>query len=158
MEPEVNHAVLQYAQQYVGRKAGARGTCWDLAEEALKAAKAQTSNNLTDKKDFSAGAYVWGAGFIEIRDLQPGDIIQFENHVISIASENGIEHTRPHHTAIVESVGATEGEVTVLEQHVMPRPLEKVKRNKIYLKSGSYPGVGAVRVTGSTSFFHPMSR
>src|SRR3712207_6939702 len=58
-----------------------------LGEAALKNAGAQTSRDLGEVGEDTD--YVWGDP-IDLKDLQPGDILQLRNHLIKTRSE---EHT-----------------------------------------------------------------
>ena len=65
--------------------------------------------------------YVWGSR-VNLADVQSGDIIQFRNYhydrTIDTATSTDTDfQERPHHTAIVGSMGAN-GAITVLEQNV----------------------------------------
>ena len=68
--------------------------------------------------------YTWGTP-VTLATLQPGDIIQFRNYTYEsvvvtktdkATTTDELAQDRPHHTAIVESVGEN-GAVTVLEQN-----------------------------------------
>jgi hypothetical protein len=130
-ELTLNQKVLTWAQGRLGKKVG-KGECWDLGEQALQQAGAQTSNDLgpvTDDAD-----YVWGDA-IALKDIQPGDILQIRDHVIvttttedyTFKDGSGREQTsetkasRGHHTAIVNGQPDANGAVRTLEQHVKPK-------------------------------------
>jgi hypothetical protein len=133
-----NQKVLLWVQGKVGKKVG-RGECWDLGEEALKQAGAQTSNDLGPVGDDED--YVWGDP-IDIKDVDPGGILQLRDHVVKTTTET--EYTfsdetevtdkteasaeRGHHTVIVNGKLDADGAVRTLEQHV--KPLGKVVQNK----------------------------
>ena len=125
-----NQKVVTWARGKLGKKIG-RGECWDLGEEALKAAGAYTSNDLGPVKDDSD--YVWG-DHIELKDVQPGDILQIRNHVVLTTTnaeyqfantteekESWFTAKRGHHTAIVDSQMDANGVLKTLEQHVKPK-------------------------------------
>jgi hypothetical protein len=133
-----NQKVLVWAHGKVGKKVG-RGECWDLGEEALKQAGAQTSNDLGPVGDDED--YVWGDP-IDIKDLDPGDVLQLRAHVAKTTTETEytfsdetevtdsteVSAERGHHTVIVNGKLDAEGAVKTLEQHV--KPLGKVVQNK----------------------------
>jgi hypothetical protein len=124
-------AVLQFAQEHQGDKVGG-GTCWDLVEKALDAAKAKGSNDY-GKVTLTAD-YKWGQP-ISLGDAQPGDILQFKDHVATVAKTRNVkinfpngesieyesfkthDYTRGHHSAIVDK-NLGNGVIRVWEQHV----------------------------------------
>jgi hypothetical protein len=138
MAHTTNQKVVIWAQGQLGKKIG-KGECWDLAEEALKQAGAQTSNNLGPVDPDSD--YIWGDS-IDVKDVIPGDILQFRDHEVTTTTET--EYTfpdgsseivtetttaqRPHHTAVVNGKLDADGAVKTLDQHV--KPLGKVVQNK----------------------------
>lgn len=118
--------VLAFAEGKIGRRVG-KGTCWDLPNEALSHAGAQSSST-TGAHD----NYTWGVE-VPLRQAAPGDILQFRDHVITtkvvtrITFKNGSkeEHwkearqERGHHSAIV---AANNGDTfEILEQNVKPK-------------------------------------
>jgi hypothetical protein len=136
----LNQKVVVWAQGQVGKKVGA-GECWDLGESALKQAGAQTSNDLGPVDDDAD--YIWGDQ-IDMKDVQPGDIIQFRDHEVTTTIET--EYTfsdgtsvddnkdsvaqRGHHTAIANGKLEADGSLKTLEQHVKPLG-EKVQNKKL---------------------------
>ncbi len=135
----LNQKVLLWAQGKLGKKVG-RGECWDLGESALKQAGAQTSNDLGPVDEDSD--YVWGDPVSDLKDAQPGDILQLRDHVITTTTEktykfsDGSEEEtsedvsvdRPHHTAIVSSTLGPDGALKTIEQNI--KPLGKIVQNK----------------------------
>ena len=127
-----NQKVLTWARGMAGKKIG-RGTCWDLGEAALKGAGAQTSNDLGPVGDDTD--YVWGDPIPDLKDVQPGDILQIRDHVVTTVTTKHIvfadgstlditderEAKRGHHTAIVNEAPTSDGRIATLEQHVKPR-------------------------------------
>ena len=128
----LNQRVTIWARGRLGRKVGHRGECWDLAEQALRAAGALTSNDLgpvTEDAD-----YIWGTAK-PTREINPGDILQFRNHVERTVTVTRVEWPdgswneetreetaeRGHHTAIVAGMIDQTGRVATLEQNVRPR-------------------------------------
>lgn len=150
MADGVNQSVLLWARGKLGQQVG-RGQCWDLAHRALRHAGAHTST--TRGKDDN---YVWGDP-VALKDVIPGDILQLRDHVMltkierTVLFEGGgsfreteeIPARRPHHTAIVEAVGAA-GAFTILEQHVKPGG-DKVQRHTLATQKSSGPAVTVFR-------------
>lgn len=111
--------------------------CFALVDRLLRSLGAETAADgdvpVTAKAD-----YDWGDGIL-LESIQPGDILQFSQHVVhsetltlgsykwSVTETR--TQTRPHHTAIVLDVGK-DGSVTVVEQNVNPHP-KKITRNDI---------------------------
>lgn len=113
------------------------GECFDLLDQALR------QTNHKSAADFGTvtptANYVWGTS-ITIGSLAPGDLIQFLAYRIDVdvawddgATWSGSE-TRPHHSAIVDSVGAG-GEIVILEQNAPPG--SATHRSRIFLTSGT---------------------
>lgn len=119
--------------------------------------------------------YVWGTAVL-LGQLQPGDVVQFSNyrmrvHVATRSTDGSSsfadeESERPHHTAIVESVGPN-GEVTVLEQNVGGRL--RVLRNTLRFSASTstetrFEGsetittTRTVTVSGQVWFYRPQTR
>ncbi len=160
----VSSGVADFAKRNVGQKVG-NGQCWTLVERALESAGAKTSNDLTkNKKNFANADYVWGIS-ISIDELQAGDIIQFRNHAYRMNKADGSfeEHKRGHHSAIVATTAPIIGGgiVYVYESHVRPIgstiTSEDVQVNTIFLRTGSYNGVGVV-VTGTVFCYRPIPK
>jgi CHAP domain-containing protein len=113
--------VVSFARHQRGSRVG-DGQCFALADRALRNAGGRSAADygaVTPDAD-----YQWGTS-ITLAELQPGDVIQFRGYsyervdVTDTERETRTERrteSRPHHTAIVESVGSN-GEVTVLEQN-----------------------------------------
>jgi hypothetical protein len=78
-----NQRVVVWVQGHLGKTVG-RGECWDLGEQALKQAGAQTSNDLGPVGDDED--YVWGDQ-IDLKDIIAGDILQFRDHVVKTTTE-----------------------------------------------------------------------
>jgi hypothetical protein len=125
----------------MGKKIG-KGECWDLAEQALKNAGAKTSNDLGPVEDDTD--YIWGQEIADVKDVEPGYILQIRDHVVAITTvteytfsdgSGGIDTvpspmslTRPHHTAIADGKLDADGAIKTLEQNV--DPAGKVLQNK----------------------------
>ena len=121
-QQSLSDRILAFARQRLGQVHG-DGECFTLADDALRNAGAKSA------ADFGKVGpdldYAWGQAVARTA-LQPGDIIQMRDYRADINTETNNPdgsseadthaEERPHHTAIVESVG-TEGRVTVLEQN-----------------------------------------
>src|SRR5262249_35592090 len=107
--------------------------CWDLGEQALKQAGASTSNDLGPvEKDTD---YIWGDPISDIGKVEPGDILQIRDHLVTtnttneyvfqdgttVTEKNESTAKRGHHTAIVNGKLDEKGGLRTLEQHVRPR-------------------------------------
>jgi len=135
----VSQQVLVWAQGQLGKRIG-KGECWDLAERALDHAGAQTSNDLGPVEEDTD--YVWGDPVDDVKDVEPGFILQLRDHVVTTIthtkytfsdgsweeSTNTETIERPHHTAIVSGKLDASGAVRTLEQNVEPGG--KVVQNK----------------------------
>jgi hypothetical protein len=142
----LNQKVVVWAQGHLGKKVGA-GECWDLGESALKQAGAQTSNVLGPVGDDTD--YIWGDQ-IDMKDVQPGDIIQIRDHEVTTTTETeytfsdgtSINDTkssvaqRGHHTAIANGKLDADGSLKNLEQHVKPLG-EKVQNKTLFTRDVS---------------------
>ncbi|MGO9601478.1 MAG: hypothetical protein ACLP7Q_26150 [Isosphaeraceae bacterium] len=151
---DLREKILEYARKHKGQKVGG-GSCWDLAEKALDDARAKGSNDygrVTPTTD-----YIWGEP-IDLGDAQPGDILQFKNHLAKVVKRiktkilfpnkefveyeitQTHDYTRGHHTAIVdENLG--NGAIRVWEQHV--------KRGRAVVEEAD--DVGTIYVSNSRS-------
>lgn len=147
----LNLKVIEFVKGKRGHKVGA-GECWDLAEEALKAAGAKTSR---DYGVITANAnYKWG-NEIGKNELKAGDIAQFRNYKIEVItkthvridkkyadgstewSENEDTNTQtnsfPHHTAVVGSaLNTADNTVSLYHQNV--ENVKLVKTGTLILK------------------------
>jgi hypothetical protein len=154
--------IVEYARARLRQRVG-DGECFALADLALKAAGAKSAadfGTITSDAD-----YEWGSE-VDWRVAQPGDIIQFRNHEVTIEVETETVETasdgseriatdattksfaRPHHTAIVKSVFGA-GKVTVLEQNTQPHG-RVVQENTLYL-DGSVTRSPETRTTRRTA-------
>jgi hypothetical protein len=127
-----NQKVVIWARGKLGHKIG-RGKCWDLGEQALKQAGANTSNDLGPVEEDSD--YIWGDPIGDLSKIEPGDVLQIRDHLVTTETtieylfkdgskvEEKTERTaqRGHHTAIVNGKLDANGGVKTLEQHVKPR-------------------------------------
>jgi hypothetical protein len=176
----LNDDVLAWARQRMGQQVGS-GECFDLADQALRAAGARSAADLGP-----VGGnvnYIWGEA-VQRSSARPGDIVQFRSFRSTITtttrrdySDGSMEEStasevqeRPHHTAIVAAVG-TNGELTLLEQNVGDGAnRRKVQSNGLSFSSVTLPprtrNQGGVRTTvritiqvsGRVWFYRPQSR
>lgn len=92
--------IVAYARSKMGEKVG-NGECTSLAVEALRHCEARRPDPVVG---------IWGDEVKSLRDLRPGDILQFENAVFVKQHVRGdgalltITASYPHHTAIVARV------------------------------------------------------
>jgi hypothetical protein len=158
-----NQKVVVWARGKLGHKIG-RGECWDLGEQALKQAGAQTSNDLGPVDADSD--YIWGDPVSDVGKVEPGDILQIRDHLVT--TETKIEYVfkdgstvvetnertakRGHHTAIVNGKVDANGGVKTLEQHV--KPLGDIVQN-MYLYTRDVPSVESKSVG---RYKHPRTK
>jgi hypothetical protein len=100
MDAPIGDQVVQFAHSRLGQKVG-NGECTSLAAAALRECGAKRPDTIRG---------IWGDEIKSLRDLRPGDILQFEDAVF-ITHENRddgavltLTASYPHHTAIVERV------------------------------------------------------
>jgi|GEM_PF-1153264 hypothetical protein len=151
---------VTYARARLGQRVG-NGECFTLVDRALRASGMQSAADYGPVTP--DGDYVWGTA-VSLSDLQPGDVIQFRDYryektvvteTPTLTTTETEEHTRPHHTAIVERVNG--GEVTVLEQNA---PVgSPVRRTALYFESGTRR-VGnrtiTISVEGTLWYYRPQ--
>lgn len=171
---DLNARLKAAAEKMVGKKALTSKfglDCFALVDKLLRKLGAQTAAD-GDVPVTATADYDWGDG-IMLESIQPGDILQFRDHVVhtqTLTFANGKWHetetrtlTRPHHTAIVIET-RKDGSVTVVEQNVHPNP-GKVRRNAIpRLEAGeetkNVSGEMRIRmkVTGAVSAYRPAPK
>ncbi|AMY08131.1 hypothetical protein LuPra_01319 [Luteitalea pratensis] len=163
-QQSLSDRVLAFARQRIGQVHG-DGECFTLADDALRHAGAKSAADF-GKVGLDVD-YVWGPDVARAA-LQPGDIIQMRDyraeittntdHADGSAESDTHSEDRPHHTAIVESVGGG-GTVTVLEQNFPDG--SAVTRNILHLTdSTSSSGATTTQVTvkGTLRFYRPQAR
>ena len=79
MSETTSQKVVNWARAQLGKQVRT-GECWDLADSALKQAGAKSSGDL-GPMDADAD-YVWGDEVTDLKDVQPGDILQFRDFTI----------------------------------------------------------------------------
>lgn len=156
-----NLSVVAFATAQNGTKVK-RGECWDLAEEALKYAGAKTSNDIMGAKNITANAdYRWGTP-IQVRDVEPGDIIQLRNYDYKATESDGSWSTlgkRPHHTIIVAGVYPVIGAKVVLAYEQNSPKGGPVQLTTFYLTSGTGLQWGeSVDIFGKVWVYRPIKK
>ena len=175
----LGQAVVTWTRGKLDQQVPPNGECYDLADAALGEAKAKSARNYG--KITPNAHYVWGKE-VALKDVQPGDILQFKNFkvheykkTVTVTKRPGVGTTtatanaeswsgRPHHTAIVESNDGN-GQFTILEQNVqlagMSEPAKYVMRNTMAWKGYSLPpekkltmgsGGASIETTVTTSY------
>jgi hypothetical protein len=163
----VGHAAV------IGSKAKGGFGCFALVNEMLKSVGAKTAADFGEVTP--DGNYVWGDEIPDAKDVKPGDVLQFRDHVITVKTTTtfavptrrgvtGEEKTetavRPHHTAVVIEI-LDGGGVVVVEQHVKPN-IHKVYRHTILrLAKGSETRMSKhakieVNVSGTVKAYRPV--
>jgi hypothetical protein len=102
--PDMNRAVVEFAQEQIGKKVG-NGEGASLAAEALKVAGTQKHE-----------IYRWGRELGPHEPWLPGDILQVENFSINLPE---MKREYKHQVAIVETIRAEE--VSILHQNAFPK-------------------------------------
>jgi hypothetical protein len=111
--PSTNQKVTIWALGRLGQRVGS-GECFDLADQALRNAGANSAADLGPTGDDAD--YVWGDS-IQLKDAMGGDILQFRDHEVtttvvteSTFADGTVEDDtevmtvdREHHTAIVDA-------------------------------------------------------
>ncbi|HKI17664.1 MAG TPA: hypothetical protein VKA15_07275 [Isosphaeraceae bacterium] len=117
----LNEKVVEFARSKLGQQVG-NGQCNALAVEALRHSGGRRRG---------AREGIWGDELESLRDVKPGDILQFEN-VVFISrrlQDDGslVIQTRklPHHTAIIAQVRkrGTKPILVILHQNVDNNPI-----------------------------------
>ena len=143
MSDTTSQKVVVWARAQAGKQIGS-GECWDLADSALRQAGAKSSADLGPMGDDAN--YVWGDAVSDLKDAQPGDILQFRDFTVTTTTETETRYadgssdtytsedsfTRPHHTAIVSEVKSG-GLLKILEQNVAPAG-KKVQLHNLHTK------------------------
>ncbi len=168
--------VAQFASGRLGQSVG-DGECFALADQALRSIGVKSAS---DFGTISRNAdYVWGRE-VTIGQAQVGDVIQFRNFGFEETTRTDITHadgstewseqtqtqSRPHHTAIVASIGSN-GQLMVCEQNVAGQRV--VQHNQLMFSavtigpnSTTVDGVTTtitrtITVTGSAKFYRAQT-
>ena len=173
-DDDLNARLKAAAEKLVGEKAVTSKyglDCFALVDKLLRGLGAATAAD-GDVAVTATADYDWGDGIL-LESIQPGDILQFRDHLVDIATwkyangkwyeASGRTLTRPHHTAIVMEV-LDDGSVVVVEQNVRPNP-GKVTRSVIpRLEAGeetrkiSSEEKIKLKVTGGVSAYRPAPK
>ena len=151
----LNTTVKDNADAYVDQPVVGDGECYALIDTVLGESSAKSAPDFT-KPITKHGDYKWGRP-VNLREVKPGDILQFRNHTYTIhrvtitkqtypdgssTTETKTEdesHRRPHHSAIVSAVNS-DGTLSIIEQHVKDPDTGKlsdvVRQNTLYVSSG----------------------
>jgi hypothetical protein len=119
--PPLNEKVVEFARENLGKPVG-DGICITLAVDALREANAWRGS-LRDPR----GDYEWGELVPDLKDVLPGDILQFRDAVFhGSRSLGGGRRTTwhqeyPHHTAIVARVEKGGKLITIYHQNVVTK-------------------------------------
>jgi len=147
---------------------------FDLADKALRHGGAKSA---ADYGEITPDAdYVWGKS-VNLKDVQPGDILQFRDHEFWVTTTTTtkttlrsgqtetrtevkeMHQTRGHHTAIVSRI-LKDGAIEVFEQHVKPLG-PKVQKHVIQTRDVAWTkdntGV-KVRTRGTIWAYRPQPR
>jgi len=161
---DLNLEVRNDAAHLVGKPVVGDGECYDLADQVLRNSGAKSApdfGKVTKSKDQD---YKWGTPVADLKDVKPGDILQFRNHEIKINTvkkttktfpgggssvtkeENTVPLERGQHTAVVLSNDG-DGTMQVAEQHVLDHQTGKlsttVRENTLYTRD--FPGTTTTR-------------
>jgi hypothetical protein len=155
---------VAYARNRRGRKVG-DGECFTLTHQALTEAGAKSAYDFG--KVTPTADYIWGTE-VSLSDLRAGDVVQFRDYEYQRRVEttnpdgsskwNTDSQKRPHHTAIVESVGSG-GAVTLLEQNAPEG--SPVNRAQLFFADGTSQDGGTtttISVQGTFWFYRPRAR
>lgn len=153
-------AILNYCSSNAGKAVG-KGECFELVDAAFKKAGAKSAADYGEVKPDIW--YTWGSE-VSLADVKPGDAIQFEDFAAEVETDTPKDtsskiHERPHHSAIVKSVGA-DGKITVWEQNA-PKKGAPVSEYLLYFKDTSWKegdNTITVKVTGKFKFYRPQKR
>jgi hypothetical protein len=133
--------------------------CFYLVDFLLRDAGAKSAADIMGVKKVTAKAdYEWSHKDIDLKDVKPGDVLQFKDHKIIIETNTKTKRTYPdghstieegerptpetlprgHHTAVVLKNNG-DGTMDVAEQHVVDHNTNNetttVRRNKVYTQS-----------------------
>lgn len=152
--------ILNYCSSNDGKLVGG-GECFELVDKALRKAGAKSAADFGEvKPDID---YIWGTA-VAVSDVKPGDVIQFRDYVAEVERDNPKEtdtkkHARPHHSAIVKSVGS-DGAIVVWEQNA-PDEKDPVRANTLWLKDSTTKTgdeTVTVKVSGKFKIYRPEKR
>ena len=121
---------------------------------AKSAADIMGSDKVTPKAD-----YKWGDKKVDLKDVKPGDVLQFKDHKIVIKTRTTTKKTYPDGHSVVEQGGPPDetlqrghhsavvlandgnGKMTVAEQHVLDHSTNKetsaVRKNQLFTQGAT---------------------
>ncbi len=146
--PPLNAKVAEFVRSHLGEPVG-DGICITLAVEALRAAGAKPWP-LSDP----AGEYAWGEPIPDLKDVMPGDILQFRDAVFSGSRTVGgnrrvtWHETYPHHTAVVVGTEEKGRLITIYHQNVATKGEDPSKVGNVrsaVLRMNSLQKGGSIR-------------
>ena len=151
---EANAQVATEAAGWVGKPVVGTGECYDFADAVLKAANAKSAPDFCKVTKSPSQDYKWGKP-IDLKDVKPGDVLQFRDHKIVIDKKIKTTKTFPdghkevsyggskqelkrgQHTAVVLA-NHDDGTMDVAEQHVLDHKTGElsttVRQNKLNTK------------------------
>jgi len=151
---DLNLDVRNDAAHLVGKPVVGDGECYDLADQVLRNSGAKSAPDFGKVTKSRDQDYKWGTP-TDLKDVKPGDILQFRNHEIQIQTvkkttrtfpgggssvtkeENTVPLERGQHTAVVLSNDG-DGTMRVVEQHVLDHRTGKlsttVRENTLYTR------------------------
>ncbi len=150
---DLNAQVKANAADLVGKPVVGKGECYDFADKVLRKASAKSAPDFGKVTMSRKDDYKWGAPIADLKDVKPGDVLQFRDHEIKIVTVKKIKKTfadghsvksgetdtlpleRGQHTAVVLSNNG-DGTMIVAEQHVLDHDTGKlshtVRQNTLY--------------------------
>ena len=151
---DLNLEVRNDAIHMVGKPVVGDGECYDLADRVLRSSGAKSAPDFGKVTKSRDQDYKWGTP-VDLKDVKPGDILQFRNHEINIHTvkkttktfpgggssvskdENTVTLPRGQHTAIVLANDG-DGTMSLAEQHVIDHATGKlsttIRKNTLYTK------------------------
>lgn len=133
--------------------------CFYMVDVLLRGAGAKSAADIMGIRQVTPKAdYEWSDKKVDLKDVKPGDVLQFKDHKIIIETSTKTKRTYPDGHATIEEGGRSEtlprghhtavvlknnGDKTmdVAEQHVLDHSTNKetttVRRNKVYTQSVS---------------------
>ncbi len=142
-------------EKLVGQRVIGDGECYAMVDIMLTEGGAKTAHDFG--KITTTADYKWGK-LIPLSAVQPGDVLQFRDHVIVLTTKISIKGTqtdgrlftqpgavtetlkRGHHTSVVLAVNP-DGSLEVAEQHVLDHTTDKlsttIRKNTLYIKDGT---------------------
>ena len=131
--PVLNQKILRFANSNLNKKVGG-GECTDLVGEAFEAAGARRFPPHGPDAD-----YVWGTEIKDLKQVRPGDIIQFRDAVFTRRKKlpNGglriSTSTHPHHSAIVAEVRKPGAVFVLIHQNAGDAGMSEQERRQVQL-------------------------